>query len=56
MAVNKDWHRENRMPARATREQRVNWHEAHAAACAFRSIPESIEQDVKKLLKLRRKQ
>ena len=51
MAVNKEWHRSHRMPAKATREQRIKWHVAYAAACACRAIPESIRADVEKLVK-----
>jgi hypothetical protein len=43
------------MPSKATREQRIKWHVAHAAACGCRAIPESIRPDVEKLLKRPRK-
>jgi hypothetical protein len=43
------------MPPRATREQRIDWHAAHAAACGCRVIPESIGTDVEKLLKRRKR-
>jgi hypothetical protein len=43
------------MPTKATREQRVVWHAAHAAACGCREIPMSIRSDVLKLLKSPRK-
>jgi hypothetical protein len=43
------------MPTKATREQRVAWHAAHATACGCREIPLSIRPDVLKLLKGRRK-
>jgi hypothetical protein len=43
------------MPPKATREQRVAWHVAHAAACGCREIPLSIRPDVLKLLTSRRK-
>ncbi|HEV2157892.1 hypothetical protein [Bradyrhizobium sp.] len=55
MALNKEWHRSHRMPTKATREQRVAWHAAHATACGCREIPLSIRPDVLKLLKGRRK-
>jgi len=55
MALNREWHRSHRMPIRATRDQRVQWHAAHAAACRCREIPLSIRPDVLKLLKGRRK-
>jgi hypothetical protein len=43
------------MPPRATREQRIKWHAAHAAACGCRAVPENIKNDVEKLLTPRRK-
>jgi hypothetical protein len=55
VALNKEWHRLHRMPPRATREQRIKWHVAHAQACGCRAVPESVKQDVAKLLKHRRK-
>jgi hypothetical protein len=54
VALNKEWHRTNRMPPKATREQRIKWHAAHAAACGCRAIPESIRPDVEKLRKRRK--
>jgi hypothetical protein len=52
-ALNKEWHRTNRMPPKATREQRIEWHAAHARVCGCREIPDSIKPDVAKLLKAR---
>jgi hypothetical protein len=54
MALNREWHRLNRMPSRATREQRIKWHAAHVRVCGCREIPESIRPDVEKLLKARK--
>jgi hypothetical protein len=51
VALNREWHRQNRMPPKASRAQRIEWHALHAAKCGCRKIPESIGQDVKKLLK-----
>jgi hypothetical protein len=53
VALNKEWHRLNRMPPGARREQRIKWHAAHARVCGCRAIPESIKPDVEKLLKSR---
>lgn len=55
MALNREWHRQHRMPPRATREQRIKWHVARALVCACRPVPEGIKADVEKLLKLRGK-
>jgi hypothetical protein len=54
VALNKEWHRLNRMPPRATREQRIKWHAAHALKCGCRSVPDSVKADVAKLLKTRK--
>jgi hypothetical protein len=41
--INAAWHKANRMPARATLDQRVAWHLAHLEACACRQdLPASI--------------
>jgi hypothetical protein len=41
--INATWHKANRMPARATLDQRVAWHLAHLRACGCRSdVPASI--------------
>ena len=55
MALNREWHQQNRMPPKATRAQRIEWHAEHAKTCGCRDIPESIRQDVEKLLKPARK-
>ncbi|WP_167532084.1 hypothetical protein [Rhodopseudomonas palustris] len=52
--MNKEWHRLHPMPPKATREQRVVWHAAHAKACACREVPESLKLDVEKRTKLDR--
>lgn len=56
MALNREWHQDNRMPPKATRAQRIQWHAAHAKKCGCRAIPESLRQDIEKLLKSGRKQ
>jgi len=38
MAINADWHRTHVMPPRATPEQRLKWHEAHAKHCGCRPL------------------
>ena len=43
------------MPPKATREQRIKWHLAHAKACGCREVPDSIKQEVVKLLKGRKR-
>jgi hypothetical protein len=48
--LNRAWHQAHRMPARATRAQRVAWHAEHARACGCRGLPESIRAEVEALL------
>jgi hypothetical protein len=55
MALYKEWHRLNCMPLKATREQRIKWHAAHARVCGCRAIPGSIKPDVEKLIKARKR-
>jgi hypothetical protein len=50
--LNKERHHLLRMPPKAMRAQRIKWHAAHASARGCRRIPESIRQEVEKLLKL----
>jgi hypothetical protein len=44
--VNADWHREHVLGSQATLDQRVEWHLAHAEACACRELPESIRAEL----------
>jgi hypothetical protein len=48
-AINAEWHRRHRMPARATLDERVTWHLAHLKACACRSdLPASVRAELKR--------
>ena len=42
--MNKAWHRAHPMPVRATRAQRLAWHEAHARTCGCRPIPATLQR------------
>jgi hypothetical protein len=46
--LNATWHRTNRMPVRASLDQRVEWHLAHAKACSCRDLPASILKELKR--------
>jgi hypothetical protein len=46
--LNKDWHKENRMPPKATLEQRLKWHIEHSKNCTCRPIPEKLLDELKK--------
>ncbi|MDA4120939.1 MAG: hypothetical protein OK404_00855 [Thaumarchaeota archaeon] len=45
--VNEAWHQAHIMPASPTREQRVQWHFEHAAACGCRPVPENLAKEVR---------
>jgi catechol 2,3-dioxygenase-like lactoylglutathione lyase family enzyme len=45
--LNAAWHKGHPMPRKATLDQRVSWHLAHAAACACRAIPATIVAELK---------
>ncbi len=48
-AVNATWHKANRMPPRATLDERVAWHLAHLKACACRTdLPATIVAELKR--------
>ncbi len=46
--LNKEWHLKNRMPEKATLEQRIAWHLEHAKNCGCRDIPEKLKEEMKK--------
>jgi hypothetical protein len=46
--LNASWHSTHRMPANATLDQRVQWHQAHAVACGCREIPKSIREELER--------
>lgn len=48
--MNKAWHATNPMPPKATHAQRIRWHAEHARACACRPVPDSLREDVQRVL------
>ena len=47
--INAVWHKANRMPERATLDQRVAWHLSHLRACACRTdLPATILTELRK--------
>lgn len=42
MAINKQWHIKNKMPKRASVNQKIQWHADHARECGCRPIPPNI--------------
>jgi hypothetical protein len=47
--MNKTWHAENKMPPKATLEQRIQWHREHQMHCACREVPRSLLQASRRL-------
>jgi hypothetical protein len=47
--INAVWHKANRMPPRASLDQRVAWHLAHLKACACRTdLPATIAAELER--------
>ena len=42
------WHGAHPMPTRATLNQRVTWHVAHAKACGCRPMPPTVVAELKR--------
>ena len=45
--MNKLWHAENKMPPKATPEQRIQWHKEHQKHCACREVSKSLLSRIK---------
>lgn len=50
--MNTEWHNAHPMPENPTREQRAKWHFEHAEACGCRSVPQTVGDDVRELIRL----
>ncbi len=44
MAINKQWHLENKMPKNPTLEQKIKWHTGHAKNCTCRDSKEHLKK------------
>jgi hypothetical protein len=53
--MNATWHRAHPMPPRATLDQRVRWHVAHARHCGCRPVPDPVQVEVRRAAKARRR-
>ena len=42
--MNKMWHQNNRMPAKPSLAQRIEWHKEHQKHCSCRDIPQSLKK------------
>jgi hypothetical protein len=51
--LNREWHRNNRMPEHASLDDRIAWHVGHVQNCSCREMPPRIAGEiVKRGLKL----
>jgi len=48
MNINKVWDLTNKMPKKATLDQRIKWHVGHSKNCSCRPMPEKIQEEIKK--------
>jgi hypothetical protein len=46
--LNAEWHMSHRLPPRASLDERVRWHLAHAKACGCRAIPETVAAELRR--------
>jgi hypothetical protein len=46
--LNAEWHLKNKMPEKATLDQRIEWHLAHFKNCKCREIPAKLLEEIKK--------
>ena len=54
MKTNAEWHAKHPMPPRASLEDRVTWHAAHARHCGCRPVPASLAARVKATVPVRK--
>lgn len=47
MAINKDWHLQNRMAKNAAFEERVKWHQEHIKNCTCAPMPKKLLEEMK---------
>lgn len=40
--MNREWHEDHKMPARATAHERIQWHLAHSKKCGCRPFPDGL--------------
>jgi len=40
--INKDWHENNKMPPKASDDERIKWHIEHTKNCPCRPIPKGV--------------
>jgi len=51
MQINKEWHKNHKMPKNATTEERIKWHIEHAKKCSCMPMPSKLLAEIKKIRK-----
>jgi hypothetical protein len=46
--INKEWHLKNKMPEKASIDQRIEWHLKHLKNCSCRKIEGKLAEEMKK--------
>jgi hypothetical protein len=44
--INREWHEAHRMPARPTRQQRMDWHIEHSTVCKCRAPTAKLQAEI----------
>jgi hypothetical protein len=42
--INEEWHKKNKMPAKASDDQRIAWHLEHVKNCSCMPIPKGVKE------------
>jgi hypothetical protein len=48
MKFNKEWHESHLMPKNPSLDQRIKWHIEHYLNCDCHTIPENLQEEIKK--------
>jgi len=46
--MNKEWHKANKLSQKASVDDRIRWHLAHAKKCGCRPVPKTLLTEIKK--------
>jgi hypothetical protein len=46
--MNREWHKQHRMPSGATEKERIEWHLEHAKNCTCRPAPKNLPAKMEK--------
>ena len=46
--MNREWHKQHKMPSGATEKERIEWHREHARNCGSRPAPKELLAKIEK--------